>query len=614
MLKPFFTALGVAERAAPLDYVRRIQEVASGEDADNAEVRERVQTLYLRLWQFLSRFPEQRHARLRESFQEKSLIFAPNPEPRWWRADEVFWEKEDVVFGNARGYLSEHYPEMLKPFFTALGVSERAAPSDYVRRIQEVASGEDANDAEVRERVQTLYRRLWQSLQEGENWTEDEEWEQVREGECWLGKLGDEWGFFHTKKLVWNNHSYFAELFEGEVPFWAFPDDLLELARYLDVKGCSQAETIFHPLGARESDELWSEKVRNLRRYIHDFLNSPLLCEDADSSRLHEEGKSAQVLDWVSVCRTRGLEVTYKLKGSSVTGQANPRQSFLESKDQEATLWLSSEAAEAKYAQLIGAALQDYFAVKQLREFVKDLLTAGDRSSVLADWGQEGFQTDLSASPLGPDSEDVEEPAETPDATGNGYADPATTEVAPENPHIKETEEPQDRYVDPATTEDESEPGMEKPQTNTRKPSSFGGHRNRQQSTSSGSSGGGHNGRGGGGESEQHRNLKESLANNPTPLGEGLRKGDTEYRFTSGDKADILLEDNSGNPVTVEVETYIPSQNYVGVWQAVKYKHLAAVKYGIPCEQVRSILAAPRIPNDVKQECERLGIEPIEVP
>lgn len=359
--------------------------------------------------------------------------------------------------------------------------------------------------------------------------------------------------------------------------------------------------------------------MRNLRRYIHDFLNSPLLCEDADSSRLREEGKSAQVLDGVSVCRIQGLEVTYKLKGSSVTDQANPRQSFLESKDLEPTLWLSSRAAEAKYAQLIGVALQDYFRVKQLREFVKDLLTAGERSSVLADWEQEGFQTALSASPLGPDSENVEEPIETPDETGNGYANSATTQVAPENPQVKEPEEP---YSDDDSARDDSEPDTEHPQANTRKPSPSGGHwtsttpsrnSNRQPSTPDDSSKGGHGGRGGGSEGEPHLSLKNSLAKHPTPFGEGLELVGIEYTFQSNDRVDILFKDNSGNPVTVEVETHIPSGNYVGVWQAVKYKHLAAVKCGIPCEQVRSILAAPVIPDNVKQECERLGIEPIEV-
>jgi RecB family endonuclease NucS len=108
--------------------------------------------------------------------------------------------------------------------------------------------------------------------------------------------------------------------------------------------------------------------------------------------------------------------------------------------------------------------------------------------------------------------------------------------------------------------------------------------------------------------------LKERLAANPSLLGGGLTLVRTEYEFASGDRVDILLKDNTGQPVTVEVEPEIPPGNYVGVWQAVKYKHLAAVQQGLPCEQVRSILAAPHIPDNVKQECRKLGVEPIEVP
>ena len=88
-----------------------------------------------------------------------------------------------------------------------------------------------------------------------------------------------------------------------------------------------------------------------------------------------------------------------------------------------------------------------------------------------------------------------------------------------------------------------------------------------------------------------------------------------EYTFGSGDRVDILLKDGAENPVTVEVETGFSSGagRYVGVWQAVKYQHLAAMKCSLPCEQVRSILAAPEIPEDVKEKCKELGIEPIEV-
>ena len=87
----------------------------------------------------------------------------------------------------------------------------------------------------------------------------------------------------------------------------------------------------------------------------------------------------------------------------------------------------------------------------------------------------------------------------------------------------------------------------------------------------------------------------------------------TEYSFKSYGKVDILLEDSSGNPVTVEVEAHIRSGDFVGVWQAVKYRHLAAVEYELLCKQVRSILAAPEIPDNVKMECRRLGIEPMEI-
>ena len=89
---------------------------------------------------------------------------------------------------------------------------------------------------------------------------------------------------------------------------------------------------------------------------------------------------------------------------------------------------------------------------------------------------------------------------------------------------------------------------------------------------------------------------------------------DTEYRFRSGDEADILFKDSSGNPVTVEVKPLILSGSDQEVWQAVKYKHLAAVEYNLPCEEIRSILVAPEIPDDVKEKCKELGIESFEVP
>ncbi|RKU30494.1 hypothetical protein C6495_13180 [Candidatus Poribacteria bacterium] len=533
----------------------------------NTEVNvEKVEPLYC----FLAK---ENHIR-REGLGQEPLIFTPTPDPRWWRADKVFWEDESPVFGNDRGYLKAHYPETLKRFFTDdLGVSERAAPLDYVRGILEVASDGRADDAEVRERVKILYLRLRPFLQEGGSWIEDEEWEQARDGKCWLGKQGDEWGFFYADELVWNNHAYLAELFKGEVPFWAFPDDLLELAKHLEVEPCSQAQVQFDTSGDQEKYADLSEKVQNLRADIQVFFESPLLCE---------EDKSAEVLDRVSVCLTEELTVTYTLKGTSVTEQENPRQSFLDTTGHAATLWLGLGADEDEYAELIGDALQDYFDVKELRGFVEDLLTK-NRGKVLARWKQRGLRADLCASPSEPDREDAEEPTKTLEETGSEYAEPKAEPSAPQTPQTESTD----------SAEDESEPSTDfLPRDPEHKPNRRKKWQRRRR------------------KGKKHCKLKTYLAKHPTLFGEGLELVDIEYTFQSKDRVDILFKDTAETPVTVEVETDQPAS---GIWQAVKYKHLAAVEYGIPCENVRSILAAPRIPDNVKQECERLGIEPVEV-
>jgi len=85
-----------------------------------------------------------------------------------------------------------------------------------------------------------------------------------------------------------------------------------------------------------------------------------------------------------------------------------------------------------------------------------------------------------------------------------------------------------------------------------------------------------------------------------------------EYEFKSLDRADLVCTDSSGIPVAVEVKP-TESECERGLWQAVKYKHLLAAERGLPCSQVRAFLVAPRIPDYVKQQCGRLGIEPKEI-
>ena len=234
-----------------------------------------------------------------------------------------------------------------------------------------------------------------------------------------------------------------------------------------------------------------------------------------------------------------------------------------------------------EYAELIGDALADYFGIKELSQFVEHLLSK-DRERVLYSWKRKGLRIDVSPPEAAPKEGEVK-PIETFDENTISGVDDSM-------------EDESDRYSPTPQSEEMIDTG--------------GGH---WGGTSDGGGSGGHGGSGGGGEGRLHQNLKEYLADNPSQLGAGLTLIKPEYAFKSGDKVDILLKDSSGKPVTVEVETHIPSGNYVGVWQAVKYKHLAAVQYQLPCEEVCSILAAPEIPDDVKEKCVELGIETREV-
>ena len=714
LLKSFFTDhLGVSQNATASDYVDGIQKVKLMKQTVDAKVSERLKTLYARLWQSLQKndsgFLSRQDAHLRKKFREESLIFAPNSERCWWRTNQVFWGDASPIFGNDRGYLRAYYPEMLKPFFTTLGVSESAAPLDYVHGIREIASVGRADSSKVRKRIKLLYGRLWQLLQEDGTWQETEEWKQTRESRCWLGKKGSEWEFFSRCELAWNDHNHIAEIFEGEVPFWGF-DDLLGFAKSLEIEGCSQAKIEFHPGGDQEEDTVSSGEVRNLRPYIHAFLNSPRLCE------AHEEGKSACDLDSLFVCLVEKLETVYTLKGISLS-HPNPRESFLDVTNQKVTLWLALKANADQSAWLIGDALQDYFGnVKELSGFVEDLLTK-NKESVLTRWKQKGLQTNIDA--LSPEEDSIEgkkglttsvddklstnefdstnadnvigesdvaiptddeDNDSVSDGVGESEVHLSSSEGNDSTADESEVETPIDdktpevskvdsdspsgkaeTHVDllshtknisssdtevPTTTESTrtqtsgsgSEHGMPTvnegsgignggsnskrigSSTRTYNPLGTSGTRRsggHSLSTSSnkGSRGGGHESSSGGGESDEHRELKERLAANTFELGAELELVEVEHTFGSGDRVDILLKDSSESPVTVEVETGFSSGNgrYVGVWQAVKYQHLAAMECGLECKQVRSILAAPEIPDDVKKKCKELGIEPIEV-
>ena len=129
---------------------------------------------------------------------------------------------------------------------------------------------------------------------------------------------------------------------------------------------------------------------------------------------------------------------------------------------------------------------------------------------------------------------------------------------------------------------------------------------------------------GGGGEGPIHAALKARIKADPVgTIGERLtwisedlteRLGD-EIAFITGDRVDLLMKDEDGNYVVIEVEPQIGPGDHIGFHQAAKYWVLVALAKGIALERVRRMVAATSIDSALRSRYRRLyGIESFEVP
>ena len=122
------------------------------------------------------------------------------------------------------------------------------------------------------------------------------------------------------------------------------------------------------------------------------------------------------------------------------------------------------------------------------------------------------------------------------------------------------------------------------------------------------------------GESDEHKMLKEFIAQNPHRVGlpQGTPRGQLEYRFASGDSADVVFETDQGF-FGVEVKSIVSCDNDLsrGLYQAVKYQALLRAEQkamGTP-PTARAILVCERnLSPGLQNLADALGIRVIVVP
>ena len=119
--------------------------------------------------------------------------------------------------------------------------------------------------------------------------------------------------------------------------------------------------------------------------------------------------------------------------------------------------------------------------------------------------------------------------------------------------------------------------------------------------------------RGGVGECEDHKRLKEYIANNPDIIGlSGFGKGETEYCFPSADRIDVVFR-KENQWVGVEVKgPSSPDEDLVrGLFQSVKYAALREAELKTQSRQGKFeiiLVMSRKLPANLKETRNLLGV------
>lgn len=117
------------------------------------------------------------------------------------------------------------------------------------------------------------------------------------------------------------------------------------------------------------------------------------------------------------------------------------------------------------------------------------------------------------------------------------------------------------------------------------------------------------------GESREHLLLKIYVASNPEiALGEqNIQTIKVEYQFPSGDRADILLEDEFGRIIGMEIEVNVDDDQFEGLLQAIKYRYMSELMTDRAPGDSRAILVAYGISQKMKLLCDKYYIQHVEI-
>ena len=272
-----------------------------------------------KLYRFLDEHFEEDPVKIKDAFRESPLIFVPDTNNKYYRADKVLWKDVSKIFGENRAYLEKHYPELKKFFLEKLEIREKPIPKDYVDVLCSISEKSNMSD-EDKEIIIKIYEELNRNLNPNkvENPISEEDWwEDFIKKPIFLIDRCKFW--FNDGDIFINDDKELHELFKDEedigflwLPEGYHPDKIKFFIKACNLRYLSEGVEI-EPLleeTLSSKDDRLTQRIQTIIPYVLRYLYWK---ENAEYEKLKKNG-IIEKIGAIEVYVTDNLKVRYSIK------------------------------------------------------------------------------------------------------------------------------------------------------------------------------------------------------------------------------------------------------------------------------------------------------------
>ena len=290
-------------------------------------------TKFDRLYEFLNgHYFDEDSVWFKQTFSANALIYIPDTREKFFNKDEVLWEDEvRDIFGENRGYLEGHYPDLKSFFVEKLGVSEKPLPKDYAKVLEDLSLKKEIT-REDEQIILKIYKELNRNL------NPDNVEKLISKGDWWSGFIKKSIFFTENKGFRRNDGDIFIndnpELYDlfkdhDSIAFLKLPKNYYPKIKYfIEAAGIlylsKEVDISLIDDAGKVSEQDLTDQIQKLTPYILQYLYKfeyeryKTLKDDKD------EGALTQLKN-LACYSVESLQVKYKLKGQPASLEQPPK-------------------------------------------------------------------------------------------------------------------------------------------------------------------------------------------------------------------------------------------------------------------------------------------------